>query len=96
MHSIVYAMCVYTNLHVSINFFKIFLFRLYFPESKGTASLAIENTTVSPIEPNHVSVKTTVKLLNPHALERSLFMAHDELQVVCDLDADEIRRCANR
>lgn len=43
-----------------------------------------------------VNVRTTVKLLNPQALERSLFMADDELRVVDQLDVDEIRRCVDR
>ena len=42
------------------------------------------------------SAKATVQLLKPSALECSLFMGHDELQVVCELDADRIRLLQDR
>ena len=37
-----------------------------------------------------------MKLLHPQALERSLFMAHDELKVVGELNANDIRLHSDR
>lgn len=37
-----------------------------------------------------------MRLLHPQALERSLFMAHDELKVVGELNADDIRLHSDR
>jgi len=43
-----------------------------------------------------VILRTTRKLLHPQALERCMFMAHNELQVVGELDAEEIRKISDR
>ena len=43
-----------------------------------------------------VNVRTTLKLLQPEALERCLFMAHNELQVVGELNAEAIRKISDR
>ena len=37
-----------------------------------------------------------MKLLHPLALERSLFMAHDELRVVRELDVENLRLHSDR
>ncbi|EFX87830.1 hypothetical protein DAPPUDRAFT_306361 [Daphnia pulex] len=65
--------------------------------SKGS-HLAIESSTSSGSAPSavHVNVRTTMRLLHPQALERSLFMAHDELKVVGELNADDIRLHSDR
>jgi len=58
----------------------------------------IENTKddISASSGVHVNVRTTVRLLHPDALERSLFMAHDEFQVVRELNAEDIRQHSDR
>lgn len=43
-----------------------------------------------------VIVRTTRKLLHPQALERCMFMAHNELQVVGELNTEEIRKFSDR
>jgi len=43
-----------------------------------------------------VILRTTRKLLHPQALERCMFMAHDELQVVGELNAGELRKFSDR
>ena len=58
--------------------------------------LAIENPTSKNTSTVHVHVTTTVKLLHPKALERSLFMACDELEVVGELNAGDIRLHSER
>ncbi|KZS08049.1 Lipid droplet-associated hydrolase [Daphnia magna] len=66
--------------------------------SKGS-QLSIESSTSSaPGAPAivHVNVRTTMSLLHPQALERSLFMAHDELKVVGELNAEDIRLHSDR
>ena len=63
--------------------------------SKGN-QLAIENSTSESIPVVHANVRTTMKLLHPQAVERSLFMAHDELKVVGELNADDIRLHSDR
>lgn len=68
---------------------------LYVLESKGS-QLAIESSASSSTPVVHVNVRTTIKLLNPQALERSLFMAHDELKVVRELNAEDIRLHSDR
>ena len=63
--------------------------------SKGN-QLAIENSTSEGRPVVHANVRTTMKLLHPQAVERSLFMAHDELKVVGELNADDIRLHSDR
>ena len=58
--------------------------------------MAIENSTLEITPAVHVNVRTTLRLLHPQALERSLFMAHDELKVVGELNADDIRLHSDR
>jgi len=59
---------------------------------------AIENTKTdnNVLSTVNVNVRTTVRLLHPEALERSLFMAHDEFQVVRELNAEDIRQHSDR
>lgn len=66
--------------------------------SKGS-QLPIESSTSSAPGASaivHVNVRTTMSLLHPQALERSLFMAHDELKVVGELNAEDIRLHSDR
>ncbi len=41
-------------------------------------------------------INTTLRLLHPQALERSLFMAHDELKVVGPLNVEHIRQHSDK
>lgn len=62
--------------------------------TKARRQLAVEHT--SSLSAAHVNVRTTLKLLHPQALERSLFMAHDELQVVGALNVDHVRKHSDK
>jgi len=44
----------------------------------------------------HINVRTTVSLLHPEALERILFLAHDEFQNIRELCEEDIRRHTDR
>ena len=55
---------------------------------------AIKDSPGTPFENAHVT--TTLRLLNPTALERSLFMAHDELQVVRSLNVEHVRQHSDK
>ena len=59
---------------------------------------AIENkkNDINASSSVNVNVRTTVRLLHPEALERSLFMAHDEFKVVRELNAEDIRQHSDR
>ena len=61
-------------------------------DSKGKGA----NLAINANGSHHANIRTTMKLLNPQAVERSLFMADDELKVVAALDEDEIRSCVDR
>ena len=78
----------------------LLLSTLNFPRYAGSkgSHLAIESSTSSSSAPSavHVNVRTTMRLLHPQALERSLFMAHDELKVVGELNANDIRLHSDR
>lgn len=66
---------------------------------KGASLEAIEGTKdgfSASSSAVHVNVRTTVRYLLPEALERSLFMAHDEFQVVRELNAEDIRQHSDR
>jgi len=90
-----------TNAYLLRVVFSLYIFSiLNFPRYAGSkgSHLAIENSTSSGSAPSavHVNVRTTMRLLHPQALERSLFMAHDELKVVVELNADDIRLHSDR
>ena len=50
----------------------------------------------SEFGPLHINVVTTVKLLHPDALERILFLAHDEFRNIRELCVEDIRRHTDR
>lgn len=64
-------------------------------DSKGS-QLTIESSSSEGAPVVHVNVRTTMRLLHPQALERSLFMAHDELRVVGELNVEDIRLHSDR
>ena len=70
----------------------------WFLDYKGGNLAASEDTNGgdSAASKVHTYIRTTVRLLHPEALERSLFMAHDEFKVVRELNAEDIRQHSDR
>ncbi|XP_059352982.1 lipid droplet-associated hydrolase-like [Daphnia carinata] len=87
--------------HNNVQFFKTFPGFNSFSRCTGSTGnkLSSENSTTSAsgtpaIVP--VNVRTSMSLLNPQALERSLFLARDQLKMVDELNAKDIRLHSDR